>query len=306
MTPRSRHAAPPLAFVVFWLAFTSVHAFFMLRGFRHSGALFVLVPFYLLFFGVGFYMAATWWRAAGLRRRFGTPTLPFPPPAAPGQLLQLSVDFDKAWPRDARLEGRLHWVAVGSKGQSGRVLAEAPLSGGAAPGPRGTAWQGAGTVPAAPATTERHRLELVLQPPDSPPGSAWRFELPLQVAATATPRIEAQDIRRLEPALRWIAVALVAGGSWQLYGLVGEGARDPFRLVFPAGFFLMAWLLNDLRETLLAAVGPGGASQAEMRERLRPFLQRCRARVQWFAALAVLAFFASAFDLLGPGGLPGR
>lgn len=305
MTSRPRHASPPLLFVIFWLGFTSVHAFFMLRGFWGSAALFFLVPFYLLFFGVGIYMALAWRRGVGLKQRFGTPTLGALPPVTAGQPLQFSVDFDKAGPQDTRLEGQLRWVEVGSKGQSGRVLAEALVQGVAAPGARGTVWQGRGVVPAQPSATGRIRLELVLQPAGSESGSAWRFELPLH-DPSAAPRIEAKDIQRLEPALRWIMIGLAAGGSWQLYGLMARDNHELFALFFPAAFFLAAWILHDLRETLLAAVGTGGAGQAEMGARLKPFLARTQSRVQLLFALAVLAFFVEAFGLFGSGHLLGK
>jgi len=44
-------------FSVFWLAFTTVHCFFMLSGSGFSSALFFLIPFYLIFFAVGIGMA---------------------------------------------------------------------------------------------------------------------------------------------------------------------------------------------------------------------------------------------------------
>lgn len=297
---RPARNAPPLAFALFWLGFTSVHAFFMLRGFRGSGALFFLVPFYLVFFGVGILMLRSWWGARRLARRFGQPALQPLPPVVPGQALQVGVAFDQPWSREATLDGRLAWVEVLSKGSSGRTLAEVPVSGSTGPGPQGTLWQGRAVVPSRPAGPQRLRLELLLQPAGAPPGSGWRLELPLHVAPGSAEAMELTPAQRqqLDRVLGWIFIALVAVGSWQLYGVLTSGRRALFPLVLPGAALLGAWILNDLRPLLARTLGGGATSREAMAAALQPFAASVRQRLQYFLTFAVAAFLADALGLL--------
>lgn len=299
MSRAVRHA-PPLVFALFWLGFTSVHAFFMLRGFRGSAALFFLVPFYALFFGVGVFMLRTWWRARGLQARFGEPTLQPLAPVVPGQSLQVGVAFDREWPRDAQLSGQLAWVEIQSRGGGGRTLAQTPVTGRAGPGPRGSLWQGVAVVPSRPAGRQRLRLELQLQAAGDKPGSGWRLELPLHVAPGSPEALELTPAQRaqLDRVLGWVFTGLVAVGSWQLYQVLTGGRRALFALVFPGAFLLAAWLVHDLRPVLASALGAGAGSREAMAERLKPFAASARQRLQHFLTFAVAAFFADLFGLL--------
>jgi hypothetical protein len=295
---------PPLFFVIFWNAFTAVHAWFMLRGLRDSSALFFQLPFYALFFGVGIYMARNWWQGALLRRQYGQPRLAAGAALQPGQPATLTVQFDRAWAREQRLEGRLCWVAVTAKGHSGQTLAESELRGSLVPAAQGSSWQGMGTVPVPPAGAERLRLELLLQPAGMRPGSAWRFAVPREVASSRLAQeLTPAQLQQLDKVLRWTLTGLIAVASWQLYvQLRAGGTVVPFRLVFPAAFFLGGWIVHDLREALRSALGAGSVDKEQLTLKLKPFLQRTKTRVHVFLALAVLAFFAEAFGWLRPGG----
>lgn len=298
MATRLRQAAPPLLFVIFWLGFTTVHAFFMLRGAWGSAAMFFLVPFYLIFFGVGGLMLASWWNVTALRRRFGNPTLLPLPPVVPGQMLALALEFDRVWPRDARLAGELRWREVDSDGDSMKVLAEAPVTGMANPGARGTTWQGRGIVPPRPASNGRLRLELTLQAEGRKAGSGWTLEVPVSetLAAPAAVPMTPQQAQTVGRVLGWVALVLLAVGGWQLWRALAGGGRALFPLVFPAGFLLAAWVVNDLRESLPAALQ--GGDPAVVGARLAPVKDAIKRRVQVFFVLAVGAFVADLFGLL--------
>lgn len=297
---RSTRHAPPLVFALFWLGFTSVHAFFMLRGFWGSWAMLGLVPFYAVFFGVGILMLRMGWLARGLQARFGRPELQPLAPVRPGQSLQLGVAFDRDWSREAQLSGQLAWVEVTSRGASGRHLAEAPVTGSAGPGPRGSLWQGMAVVPPRPAGGQRLRLELLLQEAGEKPGSGWRLELPLQVTPGSAEALELSPVQRqqLDRVLGWIFMGLVAVGSWQLYDVLASGRRALFALVLPGAFLMAAWLLHDLRPVLASTLGAGASSREAIAARLQPFAVRARQRLQYFLTFAVGAFFADVFGLL--------
>lgn len=298
---RPAQSAPPLVFALFWNAFTAVHAFFMLRGFWGSWAMLFLVPFYALFFGVGFWMLRQWWRLQSLRRQFGVPVLAALPPVVPGQSLQVAVEFDRAWERSAVLEGSYAWVEVMSKGGSGHTLAELALHGGPVPGVRGTTWQALGRVPPRPEGAQAMRLELLLQAQGGTPGSGWRFALPLRetaVADAAPLQMTPAQARQIDRVLGWIIIPLLGVGTWQLYAHVQSGARTLFPLVFPSAFLLVAWVLHDLRGALAGLARSGDFDPAQLKVRLAPFVQGIRVRVQVFVTLAVAVFFADMFGLL--------
>jgi hypothetical protein len=303
---RAAHHAPPLPFVIFWNAFTAVHATFMLQGAWGTGAMFFVVPFYFLFFGVGFWMARAWWQGRRLRQQFGRPALEALPPVVPGHSLMLTVAFDRRWTPGAALTGQLRWVSVTAKGHSGDTLAETALSGHAVDGPQGTQWQASATVPPQPESATRIRLELVLQPPGTPSGNGWRFVLPLQAPADLAQSLSAEQARQIDKVLGWGVMLLAAVGSWQLYSWIEHGSRALFPFGFAGGFFVAAWVLQDFRGALLAAVGPGSAGREQLAEKLGPFAARAKTRLSFFFALLVLAFFVDAFGLLNPGALPGR
>lgn len=299
MTTRPATAAPPLLFVLFWNAFTAAHCFFMLRGAWGSGAMFALVPFYALFFGVGLWMARQWWRGQSLRQRYGTPTLAALPPVIPGESLQLAVEFDRDWARSGTLAAAMRWVEVGAKGRSGKTLVEVPVHGGAGPGPRGTVWQGMGMVPLRPAATQPLRLELTLQPQGDAPGSGWRLALPVHDplgAAGDALRVTPEQARQLDRVLGWIMIALVGVGSWQLFNALSAGQRALFPLVFPGFFLLAASVLYELRQALGKALAAGSASREDMAERMKPFATMVRRRFQGFFLFGVAALI---IDMLG-------
>lgn len=299
VTPRVATGAPPLLFVLFWNAFTAVHAFFMLRGAWGSSALYFLLPFYALFFGVGLWMARQWWRGRSLRQRFGAPMLAALPAVLPGQSLQLAVEFDRDWARSLSLEAQLRWVEVLAKGGSGKTLVEAPVQGGAGPGPRGTLWQGMGLVPPRPSSPLPLRLELTLQPQGETPGSGWRLPLPLHDPARAggeTLQLTPAQSRQLDRVLGWVMIALVGAGSWQLFAALTAGPRVLFPLVFPGVLLLGASVVYELRQVLSRTLAAGPSSREEMAERLKPFAATVRRRAQGFFVLSVLALLA---DMLG-------
>lgn len=307
VTPASRHT-PGLVFPLFWLGFTSVHAFFLVGGALKTagwGTLLFLVPFYALFFGVGAWMLAQALRAVSLRRRYGNPALAALPPVVPGQALSLQVDFDRAWERQPPLAGEYRWVEVLPKGGSGKVLASAPLHGAQGPGPRGAQWSGMALLPPRPAGEGPRRLELVLQPQGLKAGQGWVFELPVTVAAATgagemppvvvTPAQAAQ----VERVLRILMTVLLAAGSWLLYdALKGWPAVSPFGLVGPGALLLGALVVNDLRDTLRGLDLGVPLDKAREAERFKPFARRTRQRVQLFFTIAVALFFAEALDLL--------
>lgn len=298
MTPRLKQSSPPLLFAVFWLGFTTVHAFFMLRGFWGSGAMFFLVPFYCIFFGVGMLMLRSGWTVAVLRRRLGTPTLMPLPPVQPGQMLVFAVEFDREWPRDARLAGELRWREVDSDGDGRTVLAEAPVTGMANPGVRGTSWQGRGIVPPRPAGAGRLRLELTLQPEGRKAGSGWSLDVPVTAAPDAPARpvqLTPQQARKVGRVMGGIAAVLLAVGGVWLWRTLDRDPRALFPLVFPAGLLLTAWIVYDLRASVPVALGAGPDPEA-VRQRLQPLVAGIKRRVQVFFGVAVGAFVA---DLLG-------
>lgn len=61
--------------VIFWNVFTAVHSAFMLSAFWGSTAMFFLVPFYALFFTIGFWLARAWYRARQAPRHFPEPSV---------------------------------------------------------------------------------------------------------------------------------------------------------------------------------------------------------------------------------------
>lgn len=301
---RPTRTAPPLAFVVFWNAFTAVHAFFMLRGFWGSWALVFLVPFYLLFFGVGFWMIRAWLRAQSLGQAFGTPTLQPVAAVAPGQQLRVALDFDRDWTMtDLRLEATLHWVEVLSKGGSGKVLAEAAVGGSAHAGARGTVWQGVAVVPPRPAGAQPMRLELLVQPAASAPGSGWRFALPL---AEQQPRpgdiieFTPELAEKADRVLGWVFLALlVLGGVLLLQGLT-SGRRAFLPLLPGAALAFGAWVVSDLRSALAAAAATGGGSATpeQMAPRMALLKADLRRRAQVFMLVAAGAVVADFLGLL--------
>lgn len=301
----SRGAAPTLGFAVVWLAFTSVHAFFMIGGVVKStgwGALVFLGPFYAIFFGVGFWMLAQGLRALSLQRRYGRPVLAPLPPVLPGQALALQVDFDRLWDRQPPLQGEYRWVEVLAKGGSGKVLASVPVPGAHAPGPRGGQWSGRAVPPPRPDGDGAQRLELVLQPEGMRPGQGWTFTLPLAASSATDGRaVELTPLQAagIERVLRVIMTVLLAAGSWLLYSELKDWpAVSPFDLVGAGALLLGALVLNDLRDTLRGAGLAGPLDPARAAERLQPFARRTRQRVQTFVAIAVALFFAEVLGLL--------
>lgn len=304
MVSRPTRSAPPLAFVVFWNAFTAVHAFFMLRGLWGSWAMLVLVPFYGLFFGVGLWMIRAWLRAQALGQEFGRPTLQPLAPVAPGQQLRVGVEFDRDWTMTGlQLAAQLCWVEVLSKGGSGKVLAEASVGGSAVAGGHGTTWQGLAVVPARPAGAQPMRLELLLQPPDATPGSGWRFQLPLaaqQPALGDAIEFTPETAAKADRVLGWVFLGLlVAGGALLLQGLT-SGHRAFLPLLPGAGLAFAAWVVSDLRSALATAAADGGGSATP--EQMSPRLALLKAdllrRTQIFMALAAVAVVADFFGLL--------
>lgn len=304
MLSRPTRSAPPLAFVVFWNAFTAVHAFFMLRGMWGSWAMLVLLPFYGLFFGVGIWMIRAWLRAQALGQEFGSPTLQPLAPVVPGQQLRLGVDFDRDWTMTGlQLSAQLCWVEVLSKGGSGKVLAAAAVGGSALAGARSTTWQGMAVVPVRPAGAQPMRLELLLQPADAAPGSGWRFQLPLAAqqpglgeAIEFTPEMAGKADR----VLGWIFLGLLVAGGALLLQALTSGHRAFLPLLPGAGLAFAAWVVSDLRSALAAAAAEGGGSATpeQMAPRMALLKADLRRRARLFMALVAAAVVADFLGLL--------
>lgn len=294
--------APPLAFVVFWNAFTAVHAFFMLHGFWGSWAMLFLLPFYGLFFGVGIWMIRAWLRAQALGQEFGTPTLQALAPVAPGQQVRVGIEFNRDWTQSGQqLTAQLCWVEVLSKGGSGKVLAQALVGGSATAGARGTVWQGMAVVPPRPPGAQPMRLELLLQPLEAASGSGWRFQLPLAAqqpglgeAIAFTPEMADKADR----VLGWVFLGLLVAGGVLLLQALTSGHRAFLPLLPGAGLAFGAWVVGDLRSALAAAAAEGGGSATP--EQMSPRMALLKAdlirRAQIFMALAAAAMVA---DFLG-------
>lgn len=235
VTPRVATGAPPLLFVLFWNAFTAVHAF-MLRGAWGSSALLFLLPFYALFFGVGLWMARPWWRGRSLRQRFGAPTLAALPAVLPGQSLQLAVEFDRDWVRRGSLDAQLRWVEVLARGSSGKTLGGSAGAGQRRSRPARHPLAGHGPGAAA-------ALESLAPAPGTHAAAAGRGARQWLAPAVAAARSGARrrrdaatpaQSRQLDRVLGWIMIALVGAGSWQLFAALTVGPRALFPLVFPA------------------------------------------------------------------------
>lgn len=301
---RPTPSAPPLAFVVFWNAFTAVHAFFMLRGFWGSWAMLFLLPFYAIFFSIGLWMIRAWLRAQALGQAFGEPTLQPVGAVMPGQPLRVGLEFERDWTGEGlQLAGLLRWVEVLPKGGSGKTLATAPVGGSALPGARGTTWQGAGQVPPRPAGAQPMRLELLVYPAAGDPGSGWCFPLRLDEqlpGAGDLLELTPEQADRTDRVLGWVFLGLlVLAGGLLLDGLAG-GRRAFLPMLPGAGAAFAAWIVHDLRAALAEAAAAGGGSTTadEMARRMALFKADMVRRSQVFLVLALGAVLADFFEVL--------
>jgi hypothetical protein len=82
----------PLIFAVIWILFTTVHCFFMMRGFSGAWPLLVVLSlFYSVFFFVGFWLIRLHVQSWLLRLKFGRPALLMNGPLALGQTVQFEL-----------------------------------------------------------------------------------------------------------------------------------------------------------------------------------------------------------------------
>lgn len=291
------HSSPPLLFVIFWNAFTAVHAFFMLAGAWHSWWVLALIPFYAIFFGVGFWMAYSWWRLRGMARQFGRGTIQDLPTVMPGKLLQLQVGFDRVWRRDAALTASMRWVELDSDGDVTGTPDEHPVAGSSNPGATGTVWQGSIVVPAPPTSTRRQRLELQFRPASGKSVPGWSFTLPVQQApAVPMTREQAQQLGRV---VWWIMIVLGVAGGGMLLSALTSSPLSFFRVLFSGGFLLGAYFLNGLH-SFLATHGTGsnaGIAAGQKLEGLgqQPFVRNTVGLAKLLGPLLMLAFFLDAF-----------
>lgn len=300
VTPRVATGAPPLLFVLFWNAFTAVHAF-MLRGAWGSSALLFLLPFYALFFGVGLWMARPWWRGRSLRQRFGAPTLAALPAVLPGQSLQLAVEFDRDWVRRGSLDAQLRWVEVLARGSSGKTLGGSAGAGQRRSRPARHPLAGHGPGAAA-------ALESLAPAPGTHAAAAGRGARQWLAPAVAAARSGAR--RRRDAAADAGAVATAGpragldhdcvGGGGQLAAVCGadRGATGAVPAGVPGVLLLGASVVYELRQVLSRTLAAGPSSRGEMAERLKPFAATVRRRAQGFFVLSVLALLADMLGLL--------
>lgn len=251
-------APPPLAFVIVWNGFVTVHAFFMLSGFHDKPlALAGLGLFYSLFFGAGYLMARAWWRVGSFQRRFGSPAVQSLTPVQPGHPFSVRLRFDRAWPPGQRLEGQLHWVV--NSGKHLHSLESHPISSLIQTHPNGVEWHATATVPPPPAGELAGRARLELRLPDPAGGTAgWAVSLPLNAGTAPLPGLNGLQGRTFTPAdrekllkgLGFLSSGLL-GGAVLMLGLMSLDRRLDFTdLIFPGLLAVGGWYARAFRQLL--------------------------------------------------------
>lgn len=292
--------APSLIAVLFWNIFTAVHASFMITAFWGSWTVIFLFLFYSIFFGAGFWMARSWYRARHLNR-YGRPTLLNSEPLVPGKPARIEVRFDRQWKAREAVSASLRWT-VDQVDNNERQEAEVPVAGQATPQDKGMLWSANVIVPLPPATAEDEELELELRlrplrdqrQGDKAEEDGWTVTLPM--AETTNPaydsehrtEITPQDREKLSKIFGGIAlVLLLAGGGLMASALLEE----PFAfsgLTMPLGLLLASWIMFNLRRPLLQSQENSQQSAAEQIKRMKPVGTA-------FFVLALASFIGDAF-----------
>jgi hypothetical protein len=245
----------PLPFVLVWNGFVTVHAFFMIGAFWKQPAVIGLLLLYSLFFGVGGWMALSWWRWSTFTRRYGTPTVKNWPAVRPGDTATISLAFNRVWPSGQKPVAVLQWAQLSrdSDGESRQALAQTAreLTAATFPHRDGTDWQCTLTVPSPPATAPASlRLELLLQAPGSA-GTGWRIPLPL--AADAAPgnpaalTLTPADRDKVLKLLGSLSTGLMVAAMAVLGVMVADGRLAFTDLLFPVFMGFGGWYLRGVR-----------------------------------------------------------
>ena len=266
MTPSAPAATPltpppPLPFVLVWNGFISLHAYFMLGAGWPLPALFGMLLFYSIFFAVGGFMIVIWVRHQRLRQRFGQPVMEPPGALLPGRPGLLSVQFDRTWPPDRKLEGSLHWVSR----QAGRgvpaSLQAIPLPGNTYSGRDGTHWSASLSAPPLPAGVRPEavglELRLHLSGLDK---SGWRFPLAWATDAAASPGaladrpnrlpVSAAEREKLLGILGKAPSVLAAVAVLMLALMCRDGRLDFTDLLVPLFLLIGGWHVRDVQRQL--------------------------------------------------------
>lgn len=114
----------PLSFAVVWAGIVIGHASFMLGAIEEAGWAVRggLLAFHALFVvaGVDMLRSALGWRR--FVKAFGTPLLDQVPGGEPGEALDLSLRFDRAWPSEKQLVASVWWVTYDEDGHIDRTF----------------------------------------------------------------------------------------------------------------------------------------------------------------------------------------
>jgi ankyrin repeat protein len=253
-------------FAIFWLAFTSFHAYFMLGGALRSGGhgvLFFLIPFYALFFGVGFWMLRSWLRWRALKRRYGNATLLQAPDLALGEQAAFHLRFDRAWPADTLaahpLSGTLTWQRYDSDGDPTGAAHSIPIAVQATPMGDHTTVRASAVKPQtlpAEALASKH-AELLLE---TAPGQGWRFVVPFAPKVSAFDHaqqpgatvLNASQVAKGQRILGSIALAAMVGAvAIAVYALMASHFSF-FRLAFAVPLSYAGLIMWKLRSRIAA------------------------------------------------------
>ncbi|HEX5278430.1 MAG TPA: hypothetical protein VFW42_12280 [Fluviicoccus sp.] len=292
----------PLPFVLVWNGFVTVHAFFMIGAFWKQPAVIGLLLFYSLFFGVGGWMALSWWRWTAFTRRYGAPTVKNLPALRPGDTASLSLAFNRVWPSGQKPVALLQWAQVSrdSDGETRQALAQTAreLTAATFPHRDGTDWQCTLTVPPPPAAVSPAalRLELLLQAPGAA-GTGWRIPLPLAAdAAPGTPAaltLTPADREKALKLLGGLSAGLMLAAMIVLGVMISDGRLAFTDLIFPLFLGFGGWYMRGVRELL--------AQQRDWNDGMKPDTAALQARFKRTGAvlpLLMVGLFAA--DMLLP------
>lgn len=259
IAPRPIEPVPPLIFVLVWNGFVSAHAWFMLSGALNGdiGVLLFLLLLYAVFFGAGIWMLRAWLRWRQLKHRFGVPQEVPTSSIHTGEPFKLSLRFDRPWPPGEAITGALVWVGLDTDGDTMYKSAPKPVAGAVHAAMDETMWH-ANIDPSAPPPDMPDHLKPMLElhlRAEQGKGPGWRIVLPAEAvetenAATLTRQFTPEQQDKTRKVLTWITAALlVAAAGFMAYAL-SDTPVSAFRLTFPLGFCLVAYLVWGMRQTI--------------------------------------------------------
>lgn len=288
--PKPISSPAPLGFAIVWIAFTLVHAGFMLgAGKWGTPDLLAMLLFYALFLGIGVYMARSALRWRRFVRTFGTPSITSPLAASPGEPIRLALRFDRAWPLENRVAATLEWAAHDRKGNLIRTFDTRPLSLSVERSGGATLVHATGVlpVPSAEALAAQSRPELHLHE-NGLARLGWRLGLP--TPRTASVPMTPEDAARTARVLGRIALAVALAAAGILAWMLAGDRPTLFGMMFPLALFLVARLMWQVRRTM-ADQGGHDANAAAVRD----VSLKMRRTFGAFGVLAFIAFAADAF-----------